>query len=582
MLKFCSPSSKTSLLTHIFSIKINKNENKNEIIVHQLYPKGEDQDLIPKVKLFACPQPSSLESHCFFHFIVGDIASGFRIGFVQYETIYDGRCVISDYYYPRIFSKLMSLHPDDQMIRVAEQLSAERQRESILFIDDNDNSKTKYSLDGKYEEKRLIDLFFKTFSPFDISKIIIGMLQARHIFVVASNVSVCSDFAGLSLLIKPFKWSLNIVPILPDGLSDMLEVPIPILIGTTRSEALYAPGVSIASHICVNPDAKIVIESSNYEDNVDIKMKILKLQMEFHNNVSAYLKNWSGCSNFPTDRIFDFIADFIRSYLQAYGANLNSKNDFIRSLQSLPQFLSNSQIIQDFITNDDEEVNSFYTSSNKLSAATTRLSISSRLNNGTQEIHIKTKSKIGKMTKSSSLCENNQNNTTNKFGRHSSSLSILSPKISVSTNPQNEALSSNTKSTSSYVQFNNVSSSNKANNPSNTIKNNKQTQDKIQTRQKTRANTPPKSEKKFGFNIFKNKNSDNTEKTQNNQEKVLQEQKPIKEQIKFKYVHKEYVKESARANPNHGNINFRNSVSIPQNKSTGFQEKLAFYNSSQK
>jgi len=41
---------------------------------------------------------------------------------------------------------------------------------------------------------------------------------------------------GLNSLLYPFKWCLALVPMLPQPLIEMLEAPLPILVGITKKE----------------------------------------------------------------------------------------------------------------------------------------------------------------------------------------------------------------------------------------------------------------------------------------------------------------------------------------------------------
>ena len=45
-----------------------------------------------------------------------------------------------------------------------------------------------------------------------------------------------SAILGFNSLLYPFKWCLALVPILPHPLIEMLEAPLPLLVGITRRE----------------------------------------------------------------------------------------------------------------------------------------------------------------------------------------------------------------------------------------------------------------------------------------------------------------------------------------------------------
>ena len=45
-----------------------------------------------------------------------------------------------------------------------------------------------------------------------------------------------SAILGLNSLLHPFKWCFALVPILPNPLIEMLEAPLPIMVGITKRE----------------------------------------------------------------------------------------------------------------------------------------------------------------------------------------------------------------------------------------------------------------------------------------------------------------------------------------------------------
>ena len=61
------------------------------------------------------------------------------------------------------------------------------------------------------------------------------LLEKSIIFVGKSNL-VSSAILGLNCLLYPFKWCFALVPILPHPLIDMIEAPVPLLVGITKRE----------------------------------------------------------------------------------------------------------------------------------------------------------------------------------------------------------------------------------------------------------------------------------------------------------------------------------------------------------
>lgn len=61
------------------------------------------------------------------------------------------------------------------------------------------------------------------------------MLEKSLIFVGKTN-QISAAILGLNCLLHPFKWCFALVPILPHPLIDMIEAPVPLLVGITKKE----------------------------------------------------------------------------------------------------------------------------------------------------------------------------------------------------------------------------------------------------------------------------------------------------------------------------------------------------------
>ena len=61
------------------------------------------------------------------------------------------------------------------------------------------------------------------------------LLETSIVFVGRQN-KVSSAILALNSLLYPFKWCLALVPLLPHQLIEMIEAPLPILVGITRRE----------------------------------------------------------------------------------------------------------------------------------------------------------------------------------------------------------------------------------------------------------------------------------------------------------------------------------------------------------
>jgi hypothetical protein len=63
-----------------------------------------------------------------------------------------------------------------------------------------------------------------------------AVLLERSIVFVGKQSLLSSVILGLNSLLHPFKWCLALVPILPHPLIEMIEAPLPLLVGITNRE----------------------------------------------------------------------------------------------------------------------------------------------------------------------------------------------------------------------------------------------------------------------------------------------------------------------------------------------------------
>ena len=58
----------------------------------------------------------------------------------------------------------------------------------------------------------------------------------RSVIFVGRKSQVTSAILGFNSLIYPFKWCFAFVPVLPHPLIEMIEAPVPLLVGITHRE----------------------------------------------------------------------------------------------------------------------------------------------------------------------------------------------------------------------------------------------------------------------------------------------------------------------------------------------------------
>lgn len=62
------------------------------------------------------------------------------------------------------------------------------------------------------------------------------MLLEKTLIFVGEEHLTSSFILGLNQLITPFKWCFSLIPILPVALLDMLDAPVPLIVGITDKE----------------------------------------------------------------------------------------------------------------------------------------------------------------------------------------------------------------------------------------------------------------------------------------------------------------------------------------------------------
>ncbi|EAY05768.1 hypothetical protein TVAG_138370 [Trichomonas vaginalis G3] len=338
MLRFCTEGG--PLIDYVFNIIVSKADTKFDVAFEQVYPKEPaDPKFVNTFKVFVYPDANAIESNSFFNFIIGDTAVDFNHGFIKYDNNTTGRCIISKYYYPTLFKKLLVSHKND-LQDIAKVLVVEPNQTEIN-VDGKD-----YQLSGASEKQKLLKIIFKTFSPFEISKIIINMLEARHIFPISLNLSKLSRaVAALPLLIEPFRWNMNQIPVLPIALKDATNIPVPTMIGISDPTILLEGRID--NHILVNLDTFCVVENPPFNVDSPKALDVLTLQLGFQNQVTDELKHWAKLKSFPHKHIQKIIRLFISEYLMIFTGRVRNVNDFVAATSKFPEALAESQVIHD-------------------------------------------------------------------------------------------------------------------------------------------------------------------------------------------------------------------------------------------
>lgn len=87
---------------------------------------------------------------------------------------------------------------------------------------------------------RSFEPFFETIYALTAAEDLVNLLKAilleRTVVFVGPEWLLSQFVLGLVQLIAPFKWVFSAIPVLPVALLDMLEAPMPVLIGITEEE----------------------------------------------------------------------------------------------------------------------------------------------------------------------------------------------------------------------------------------------------------------------------------------------------------------------------------------------------------
>lgn len=351
MLRFSNPKIKQRLITHLLSLEIQKDGDDFKVIITQDQPKNNiDPGFIKKIQLFCFPEFEAIESRTFFTFLIGDVCTTFKLGFIQYLDSFHAKIIISDFYYPFLFKNVLRL-PSVSSARILYEMYQLQQRKTARIHNEI------FNLDGSYERQYLLSLLFKIFTPYDISVIVISLIQTRNIFVVAQKASLCSRIsAALPLLIAPFDWPFGIIPVLPASLRDAAETPLPMIIGLTDIQILASDQLS--PHVVVNADVGHVIPNPPLPideltlapipgDQETPSARQLAIQMKFVSNIKKTISEWSKCPGFPHNAISKCLRDFIIDYLYMFTGVCESAEQLISALNSLPEVIAQSQVINE-------------------------------------------------------------------------------------------------------------------------------------------------------------------------------------------------------------------------------------------
>jgi hypothetical protein len=88
-------------------------------------------------------------------------------------------------------------------------------------------------------------MFLSTLTAEQFFKILCAMMLEKSVIFVSDNLPLLSSAVlGMQCFLFPFKWCHVQIPILPKSLLDMIEAPMPFLVGLLKSHVKYVQSLN--------------------------------------------------------------------------------------------------------------------------------------------------------------------------------------------------------------------------------------------------------------------------------------------------------------------------------------------------
>jgi hypothetical protein len=165
--------------------------------------------------------------------------------------------------------------------------------EVIKFKSELNNISCEYKHPNQFNETFLaIEWLSKKFFPLTDShtlfKILIRILAENSIVFISKNIqNLTSTVLGFSYLIQPFKWPFILIPNLPHELMNMIDSPVPFLIGILGDEQIKKKMIR-DSNSSTNYDIVFIDDSNRIELN---ELQALSFEEPYLKNLKFLLKN---------------------------------------------------------------------------------------------------------------------------------------------------------------------------------------------------------------------------------------------------------------------------------------------------
>lgn len=141
---------------------------------------------------------------------------------------------------------------------------------------------------GFLESSWFCPRLFSALSMTTLTRLLSAVLLEKSIVFVGKQSMLSSAILGLNSLLHPFKWCLALVPILPHPLIEMLEAPLPLLVGISRREY---KDVTLTQE---ERDSKIWVFLDSGEVLYAKDQPLVELAFNIDENLYSFFKDFQG------------------------------------------------------------------------------------------------------------------------------------------------------------------------------------------------------------------------------------------------------------------------------------------------
>jgi hypothetical protein len=106
-------------------------------------------------------------------------------------------------------------------------------------------------------------MFLSSLTADEFYKILCAILLEKSIIFVSDNLSLLSSAVlGMQCFLSPFRWCHVAIPIIPKTLTDMIDAPMPIIVGLLQSHVEQIPHLTevlFADHADSDQERMVIV-----------------------------------------------------------------------------------------------------------------------------------------------------------------------------------------------------------------------------------------------------------------------------------------------------------------------------------